>query len=90
MRRTPGMEGAVRAKTTSLAGMRLLDREGRSCGTLKSTGDPDQQSLVSEYEIFRGDLSRILYDMTKDNRAIKYVFDEQVESMKEIEGKEGE
>src|ERR1700761_7323253 len=81
MRKMPGMEAAVRAKTTSMEGMSWVREDGRSYGTITSTGDPDQQSLVSEYEIFRGDLSQILYDMTKDNERVKYVFGEQVVSM---------
>lgn len=48
---------------------------------MKATGDPDRQALVSEYEIFRGDLSQILFDLTKGNEKIKYVFGEQVISM---------
>lgn len=63
MRKIPGMENAVRAKTTQLEGMCILNAEGESYGTLKATGKPDQQSLVSEYEILRGDLSRILFDL---------------------------
>ena len=39
----------------------------------------------AEYEIFRGDLAKILFDMTKDNERIKYVFGEQVASMQQVE-----
>lgn len=90
MRRMPGMETAVRAKTTSMDGVSLVDAKGAPYGVLRSTGNPDQQSLVSEYEIFRGDLARILYDMTVGNERIKYVFGEQVASMQQSEkGKDG-
>ena len=89
MRKIPGMEAAVRAKTTSMEGMSWVREDGRSYGTIRSTGDPDQQSLVSEYEIFRGDLSQILVDMTKDNERIKYVFGEQVASMQQDEKVDG-
>jgi len=58
--------------------MRLVDGHGRSFGTLLASGNPDQQSLLSEYEIYRGDLSRILYDMTKDDPNVQYIFGEQV------------
>ncbi|KAI9701110.1 MAG: hypothetical protein M1836_001779 [Candelina mexicana] len=85
MRKMPGMEAAVRAKTTTMEGISFVRENGRPYGTIKATGNPDQQSLVSEYEIFRGDLARILFDMTKDNRNIKYVFGEQVASMQQNE-----
>ncbi|RAL08471.1 oxidoreductase [Aspergillus homomorphus CBS 101889] len=81
MRKIPGMEEAVRAKTIPLKGISFIRSDGRPYGTISTTGDPDQQSLVSEYEIFRGDLSRILYDQTAAHPSIKYVFGEQVASI---------
>ncbi|KAJ5745975.1 hypothetical protein N7520_011157 [Penicillium odoratum] len=45
--------------------------------------------LISEYEIFRGDLSRILYDMTKENKDVKYVFGEQVASIQQDPSEDG-
>ncbi|KAL3417243.1 oxidoreductase [Phlyctema vagabunda] len=83
MRKMPGMEAAVRAKTTQLEGMSWVRENGRPYGIITPTGNPDQQSLVSEYEIFRGDLAKILFDITKDNENIKYVFGEQVASMQQ-------
>ncbi|KAF2726194.1 FAD/NAD(P)-binding domain-containing protein [Polychaeton citri CBS 116435] len=83
MRKMDGMEPAVRAKTVEVDGISFITADGRPFATMKATGDPDQQSLVSEFEIFRGDLSQILYDMTKDNERIKYVFGEQVTSMQQ-------
>lgn len=83
MRRIPGMEAAVRAKSTQLEGMSFVRENGRPYGTLRATGDPDQQSLVSEFEIFRGDLAQILFDLTKDDGNIDYVFGEQVASMRQ-------
>ena len=83
MRKMPGMEAAVRAKTTQMEGISFVRDNGRPFGTIKATGNPDQQSLISEYEIFRGDLAQILFDMTKDNENIKYVFGEQVASMQQ-------
>ena len=83
MRKTPGMEAAVRAKTVPMDGMSIVRDDGRPYGTFRATGNPDQQSLVSEYEIFRGDLAKILFDMTKDNENVKYVFGEQVISVQQ-------
>ncbi|KIW62538.1 hypothetical protein PV04_10706 [Phialophora macrospora] len=101
MRRMKGMEDAVRAKATTLEGLSFVDSAGRSFGTIRPTGNPEQQSLVSEFEIFRGDLAGILYALTgggkeetedRDNDrdrpqgqgpTIKYVFGEQVASMRD-------
>ena len=81
MRKMTGMEAAVRAKVLEMDGLSWVRDDGRPYGLLKATGNPDQQSLVSEFEIFRGELARILFDMTKDN--VKYVFGEQVASIQQ-------
>lgn len=85
MRKMQGMEEAVRAKTTGMAGISFVRDDGRPFATITATGDANQQSLVSEYEIFRGDLARILFDMTRDDERITYVFGEQVASMREVD-----
>jgi 2-polyprenyl-6-methoxyphenol hydroxylase-like FAD-dependent oxidoreductase len=90
MRKIPGMETAVRAKSTELEGMSIVRTDGRPYGTIRSTGNSDQQALLSEYEIFRGDLSQIIYDLTKDNQNIQYVFGEQIASMQQIENEDGQ
>ena len=89
MRKMEGMEAAVRAKLMHLEGLSLVRDNGRPYGTIRATGNPDQQSLISEYEIFRGDLARILVDMTKDNENIKYVFGEQIASIQQNEMDDG-
>ncbi|KAI3397453.1 hypothetical protein diail_10784 [Diaporthe ilicicola] len=83
MRKMPGMEAAVRSKNTGMEGISIVNDDSRPIATIRATGDPDQQSLVSEYEIFRGDLARILFDMTKDNERINYVFGEQIASVQQ-------
>ncbi|KAI1367978.1 oxidoreductase [Xylaria arbuscula] len=83
MRKIPGMEADVRAKKYEIDGIGLVRADGRPYGILKPTGNPDQQTLVSEYEILRGDLSRILVDLTKDNENVQYVFGEQVSAMQQ-------
>ncbi|KAI1419125.1 oxidoreductase [Xylaria sp. FL1777] len=83
MRKIPGMEAAVRANKYEIDGMGITRGDGRPYGVLKPTGNPDQQTLISEYEILRGDLSRILVDLTKDNENVKYVFGEQVTAMQQ-------
>lgn len=89
MRKIPGMEDAVRAKTTTLEGISFVKEDGSVFGTIGATGNPDQQSLVSEFEIFRGDLGKILFGLTKDNENIKYVFGEQIAAMHQSEDANG-
>ncbi|KAK4153438.1 hypothetical protein C8A00DRAFT_33800 [Chaetomidium leptoderma] len=85
MRKMAGMETAVRAKTVPMAGINFVDTNGRPFATIRATGNPDQQSLVSEYEIGRGDLSQILFDLTKHTKNIRYVFGEQLSSIQQPE-----
>ncbi|MCJ1383699.1 hypothetical protein MMC17_006813 [Xylographa soralifera] len=85
MRKIPGMEAAVRAKSTEMEGMSFVHDDGRPYGTIKATGNPDEQSLVSEFEIFRGDLARVLFDLSKDNKNVRYIFGEQIASMQQNE-----
>ncbi|OBT83645.1 hypothetical protein VE02_08037 [Pseudogymnoascus sp. 03VT05] len=88
MRKIPGMEAAVRAKTPQMERINFVLADGSTYASIKPTGNPEQQSLVLEYEILRGDLSQILFDLTKDNKSIKYVFGEQVVSIRhQIDGK---
>ena len=89
MRKMEGMEELVRANNAQIDGMAMVRSDGRPYGTIMPTGNADQQSLVSEFEIYRGDLARILYDMTKDHKNIKYVFEEQVSAIRHHEKEEG-
>ncbi|KAK5659742.1 hypothetical protein OQA88_953 [Cercophora sp. LCS_1] len=81
MRRMPGMEPAVRSKTIPLTGITLHGTNGAPIGTLLPTGNPDQQSLISEYEIYRGDLSQILYDLTSSHPRVTYMFNTQITTL---------
>ena len=85
MRKIPGMEAAVRAKTLPIEGMSFVRGNGRRYGTIRATGNPEQQSLLSEYEIFRGDLAQILFELSKNNEIVQYVFGEQIASMQQNE-----
>ena len=90
MRKIPGMEAAVRAKTAQMEGISFVNDSGKSFGSIKPTGNPDQQSLISEYEIYRGDLAQILFDLTKSNKNINYIFGEQIASMHQQSEKEAD
>lgn len=83
------MEEAVRARIVPLEGLSFVRDDGRPYGVLRSSGNPDQQTLISEYEIYRDDLARVLFDMTKDNEKIKYIFGEQIASMEAVNKDDG-
>ncbi|KAI6779282.1 uncharacterized protein J7T54_001012 [Emericellopsis cladophorae] len=72
-----------------IEGFAFVRENGHPYGVIRSTGNSDQQSLLSEYEIFRDDLSRILYDKTKDNPNISCVFGEQISSLQHGEKDNG-
>ena len=86
MRKLPGMEEAVRQKMLRLQGMGLVGDDGQSYGFIRSSGDPDQQTIVSEFEIFRGDLCQILYDLSNVGEKVTYRFGDQIESMRGEDG----
>lgn len=81
MRKMDDMESQVRANLAPLDAMVLVDEKGRPYGSIGGSGNPDQQALLSEYEIFRGDLSRILYDLTITSNRVKYIFGEQIKTL---------
>ncbi|KAF2018144.1 FAD/NAD(P)-binding domain-containing protein [Aaosphaeria arxii CBS 175.79] len=83
MRKMKGMEAAVKARLAPIDGFSWVDASGKPFGTMTPSGDPNEQTLVSEYEIYRGELSNILYEMTRSNERIKYVFGEQVASIQQ-------
>lgn len=85
MRKVPGMEDTVRSKCIHLESMQLVRDNGTPFATMKTSGDPEQQSLVSEFEIFRDDLSHTLFDLTRDYDNVKYVFGEQVSALHHAE-----
>ncbi|KAL3476351.1 hypothetical protein BJX99DRAFT_270522 [Aspergillus californicus] len=85
MRKMPGLEDAVRDNLMPIEGISLVGDDGRPYGIMRATGNSDQQSLVSEYEILRGNLSCIISDLTKNYDKIKYVYGEQIASMQQDE-----
>lgn len=68
------MEAKVRANLMQEEGLSFVREDGRPYGIVGASGAPDQQSLLSEYEISRGDLAMVLFDLTKNNKSITYVF----------------
>lgn len=83
MRKMTGMEDLVRAHSTQEEGVSFVRNDGRPYGIIRSTGNANRQSIVSEYEIFRDDLSKILFDLTQNRDNIRYVFGEQLASIQQ-------
>jgi 2-polyprenyl-6-methoxyphenol hydroxylase-like FAD-dependent oxidoreductase len=88
MRKIPGLEDSVRAASTRETGVSLVSSSGRSYGVIRATGDAQRQSLISEFEVFRGDLSRCLVALTEKEGNVKKVYGEQITSMKQNSGDE--
>lgn len=97
MRKMGDMEVRVRSRLAPFKGLELVNETGRVLATMRASGDADRQALVSEYEIFRDDLSKIMLDLSVEagkgqkgepNR-VKYVFGEQVSSLVQPAGENG-
>lgn len=78
MRKMPGLEALVRQHSTQEDGKCFVRDDGRPYGVIRSTGNADRQGIMSEFEIFRGELSRLLVGMTKDLPGVEYIFSETI------------
>ena len=80
-----GLLEAIRAKTVQEDGFEMLDQQGRSVAKfpVNKTGK-GAQGLISEFEIMRGDLVRVLYEATKED--VRYEFGKTVETFEQDEG----
>ena len=81
MRRAPGMEAAVNARRVPLDGFAMVNDRVEPLGTVNMSSNPEKQSLLSQFEIFRDDLSGILTDLTLNHPEITYIYNEQVAQM---------
>ena len=73
--RRMGLDAAVRAACTDTAGAYTVDVDGNVLETFRADDDGGD-GYISEIEILRGDLSRVLYDDTRDD--VEYVFDDRI------------
>ncbi|KAF1843268.1 FAD/NAD(P)-binding domain-containing protein [Cucurbitaria berberidis CBS 394.84] len=78
-----GLLGKVREKTTTEVGMEFVYADGKTKATFPASGNAEQQSMTSEFEILRGDMAKLLYDETKHLESVKYVFDEMIIAVEE-------
>ncbi|MGW4520250.1 FAD-dependent monooxygenase [Amycolatopsis sp. NPDC004378] len=80
--RRMGLDAAVRAARTETAGAHVVDAEGRILETF-SAEDDGGDGYIAEIEILRGDLSRVLYDDTREG--VEYVFDDRIAELTQDE-----
>jgi 2-polyprenyl-6-methoxyphenol hydroxylase-like FAD-dependent oxidoreductase len=80
-----GLEQRVREKVVNEEGVLFVNKAGKRMAVIEpNKSGKGRQSLTSEFEIMRGDLVRIFYDVTKENT--KYIFDTTVTKLEDIEG----
>ncbi|WP_199199014.1 FAD-dependent monooxygenase [Amycolatopsis sp. CA-128772] len=73
--RRMGLETAVRAARTETAGAHTVAADGTILETFRADDDGGD-GYISEIEILRGDLSRVLHDDTRDG--VEYVFGDRI------------
>ena len=73
--RRMGLDAAVRAARTETAGAYTVDVDGKVLETYRADDDGGD-GYISEIEILRGDLSRVLHDDTRDG--VEYVFGDRI------------
>ncbi|GAA3454990.1 FAD-dependent monooxygenase [Dactylosporangium matsuzakiense] len=70
-----GLDAAVRAARTETAGANTVDEDGNVLATFRAEDDGGD-GYIADIEILRGDLSRVLYDDTRDG--VEYVFGDRI------------
>ena len=73
--RRMGLDEAVRAARTDTAGAYFVDVDGKVLETFRADDDGGD-GFIAEIEILRGDLSRVLYDDTRDG--VEYLFGDRI------------
>lgn len=73
--RRMGLDASVRAARTETAGAYTVDADGAVLETFRADDDGGD-GYISEIEILRGDLSRVLYDDTRDD--VEYLFGDRI------------
>ncbi|MFI7232500.1 FAD-dependent monooxygenase [Nonomuraea angiospora] len=69
------LDAAVRAACTDTAGAHTVDADGQVLETFHADDDGGD-GFIADIEILRGDLSRVLYDDTRDG--VEYVFGDRI------------
>lgn len=76
--RRMGLDTAVRAARTETIGAHTVDADGTVLETYRADDDGGD-GFIAEIEILRGDLSRVLYDDTRDG--VEYLFGDRVTAL---------
>ncbi|KFY39941.1 hypothetical protein V494_03741 [Pseudogymnoascus sp. VKM F-4513 (FW-928)] len=80
-----GLDESFHAKAAPEQGMQIVDKSGRRRGYFPAnTSGKGSQNFTSEYEIMRGDLCRIMHDVTKNQ--VEYIFGTSIENFEEKDG----
>lgn len=79
-----GLEQTVRSKVTNEQGIEFVDDDGRVFATFGASGETEVQSFTSEFEIFRGDLTKIFYDAVKQREEVEFVWGDRVKDVKQM------
>ncbi|OTB05127.1 hypothetical protein M426DRAFT_22233 [Hypoxylon sp. CI-4A] len=75
-----GIVDTIRSKLVEEDGFALVDSAGKTRGFVPpNKSGQGAQTFTSEFEIMRGDLVRILYDTTKDEENVEWVFNKSVD-----------
>ncbi|GAM86637.1 hypothetical protein ANO11243_046520 [Dothideomycetidae sp. 11243] len=75
-----GVEPAVKAKTTSEAGLAFVDANDSIRALFPSIDNDKGQSFTVEYEVLRGELVTIFFEASKDRPNVEYIFSESISS----------
>ncbi|KAF2675986.1 flavo protein monooxygenase [Lentithecium fluviatile CBS 122367] len=78
-----GLEETIRSKTTTEEGIEFVYADGVRKAKFPASGDADAQSFTSEFEILRGDLAKIFYEVAKDVKEVEYIFGEHITEVQE-------
>ncbi|KAF2824147.1 FAD/NAD(P)-binding domain-containing protein [Ophiobolus disseminans] len=78
-----GLLPKVKELTTTEEGIEFIYADGKTKASFPATGNDQEQSMTSEYEILRGDMARIIYETTQNKPGIKYIFAETITSISE-------
>lgn len=69
--RRMGIEGAIREATTGEVGTRFVGAEGKTVAEFPA-GESDTDGATAELEILRGDLARLLVELTAESAEYRY------------------
>lgn len=77
-----GVEAAIRKVTTKEVGTKFVDAENRVCAAFPFSTEKGQiASPTNEFEIVRGQLSQVFYEVSKENA--EYVFGDTIAAIEE-------